>query len=244
MTDSTYTEAILKLCQQYVGQTISEIFYYGSGCINAKVNNSLAQEISKCLGYKCSIEVQDDLLAVGRGLCQKEKGLVGILGTGSNIGYYDGSKITDGVASCGYLLGDEGSGFRIGQEIYTLLARKQLGQDLEKIICQENGLTINTVIPDLYKKMNPRKFLASFAKYIQLVSKEKKKDILDTVFDNFMSKMIQPALKERIVPVYLSGSIAFHFRDELAEKFRKFNNIASHFEQSPLEGLIRYHRHG
>ena len=50
------------------------------------------------------IEVDTDLLAAARALCQHEPGIACIMGTGSNSCYYDGEKVVDNVSPLGYIL--------------------------------------------------------------------------------------------------------------------------------------------
>ena len=48
-------------------------------------------------------------------------GIAVILGTGSNVGLYDGKQLVKTVGGLGYVLGDEGSGVHLGKDIVELL---------------------------------------------------------------------------------------------------------------------------
>ncbi len=244
VTDSTHLDAVQELTAHYQSHKIEEVYYYGSGCINDDVNNKLAQNIMQHLGYDPIVEINDDLIALGRGFCGYEKGIVIILGTGSNIGFYDGVKISEGLKSCGYLIGDEGSGYKIGQAIVRAYCRGHLSEGLMDSINQTYAVSPDTLIPEIYKQANPRPFIASFGSILKKVEEPLKNKIMDEVFDPLLDRLIVPMYQRYKAPIHLSGSIAFHFSSELREKFRKFNIIASSFEPSPLKGLIRYHTNG
>ena len=68
----------------------SAIFFYGTGCA-AAANRALVKRALKKVFPEATIEVENDLTGAARALCGKDKGIVAILGTGSNSGYYDGN---------------------------------------------------------------------------------------------------------------------------------------------------------
>ncbi len=241
VSDPNHLTAVRKLTEIYAKAAVKKIFYYGSGCINATINSRLAKNIMLDFKPGVQIEIQDDLYAVGRGLCHHEPGIVVILGTGSNIGYYDGKEITDRVKSSGYLLGDEGSGFRIGQVIYRKLIRGRFSDASSERIYERFDLRSKDLIEHLYLQDNPRRYLASYTMATADLTNKERSDVLDEVFDPFFDRMVIPLSKKYKVPIHLSGSISYHFAEELKDKFRKRSIIASSFEKSPIDGLRRYH---
>lgn len=244
VTDPQFNSNLASLCSTVKDEGITEVYYYGSGCINQEVNNSVASIIKMNITEASIIHIADDLVGAGKSCYGNEIGIIGILGTGSNIGHYNGNTITDKISSCGYLLGDEGSGYRIGQAIYRRYARSQFTRPTLDLIRSSYSLRVDQAIAHLYKKTNPRTYLASFAKIIHEVPEEDQNEILNEVFDSFIRNMVLPMVKKRKHPVSLVGSIAFHFQDILREKFKKSNIIAGSFIKSPIEGLIKYHEHG
>ena len=62
------------------------------------------------LFLNADIHIYSDMLGACIATKGTQKGLVSILGTGSNICYYNGNKIVQKSRSLGYLLGDEGGG--------------------------------------------------------------------------------------------------------------------------------------
>ncbi len=70
----------------------THIYFYGTGCAAAS-NRAIVRRAIRKVFPKARIEVEHDLTGAARALCGKNKGLVAILGTGSNSGYYNGKKI-------------------------------------------------------------------------------------------------------------------------------------------------------
>ena len=243
VTDPDYEVAISELVTPFLEKNIESIFYYGSGCINDEVKEGVRTSLKKYWSHPMNIEVSEDLIAAARGLCQKQEGLVAILGTGSNIGWYDGVRIVKKVHSSGYLLGDEGSGFRLGQIIYRNLVREILPLTISQRIEEELNINSKNAIQTLYTQSNPRQFLASFARYVKMMNHDDTAKIMHEVFQPFVERMLQPLLVNKKQEVHLAGSIAFHFKDDIRYILEKFNIIAASIEQSPIEGLKRFHRY-
>lgn len=243
VTDIHYTQAVKELVLPYLKEPINEIYYYGSGCINDQVNQKLAADIQSHFAEELSIRVDDDLIAVGHGLCQGKSGIVSILGTGSNTGYYDGTRISDGIKSCGYLIGDEGSGFRLGQSVLRRFARENMSEVLRQHIEDQYDLKVDDAVANIYGSDNPRQYVASFAKVVNEMTDTLKNEILGEVFEPFIKEHILPMARKYNRPVHLSGSIAFHYEAELRSMLEKFNIIAGSIHKSPLAGLISYHRY-
>ena len=65
------------------------------------------------------------MLGAARGLCGHEKGIVCILGTGSNSCFYDGEEIVSNVSPLGFILGDEGSGAVLGKLLVGDILKNQ-----------------------------------------------------------------------------------------------------------------------
>lgn len=96
-----------------------QIHFYGTGCGNVKNIQLIKKALRHCF-KKSIINVDHDLMGAARAMCGKEKGIVCILGTGSNSCYFNGKKIVKNNPSLGYVLGDEGSGAHLGKKYYNI----------------------------------------------------------------------------------------------------------------------------
>ena len=93
---------------------VEAVYIYASGC-SAQVKQQEVRAWFASYLPKAEIFVEGDLLGAARAACGKEAAIAAILGTGSNSCLYDGKKITENVASLGYVLCDEGAGTHIGR---------------------------------------------------------------------------------------------------------------------------------
>ena len=97
---------------------IDEIYFFGAGCSSPDRHEIVSNAVSH-LFPKAYISVDSDLLGGAYATCGYEKGLCCVLGTGSNISYFDGEDIHAGKHGLGYILGDEGSGSWFGKALIT-----------------------------------------------------------------------------------------------------------------------------
>ncbi len=220
---------------------ISSVYYYGAGCVDEEVNLEVQRFIRSGLNDIIDVEVSDDLLGACRSVSDGSAQLVCILGTGSNICYFDGDQIQDRIRSAGYLLGDEGSGFRIGQEIYLRLVRGLFSRDVVDAITKEAKLSSRDLVVELYSQKNPRSYLAGFTRWWHFLEPEDKEDIAADIFGRLVERMILPLALRNPVPVAFVGSVSFHFSAYIERLLKKYDIIATCFEKSPLDGLIRFH---
>ena len=82
----------------WTGDDISEVVYYGAGCIGGDTNARVGRKLTT-LWPEARISVESDLLGAARALHGHNEGIACILGTGSNSGLYDGSSIIHNVPS-------------------------------------------------------------------------------------------------------------------------------------------------
>ncbi|MEL6389809.1 MAG: hypothetical protein AAFQ02_06580 [Bacteroidota bacterium] len=241
VTDGDAISKLLELLASWKTYPVDRIFYYGSGCINTAVIERIASVFRE--NVSADVHVQDDLLGAARATAGVSSGIVAIIGTGSNTGYYDGQQIQDGIQSCGYLLGDEGSGYRFGQQIYTRWCRGQLSSELSDQMALHAGYTSERAIQNLYQHPNPRTFLASFAKFLHLLEDSERRALIRDVFSRFVEQMALPLARRYNVPIHFVGSIAYHLRQELRDILLEYDIRVGSLLQSPIAGLIKYHEH-
>ncbi len=220
---------------------ITEIYFYGAGCTVEKkeiVANSLAAHFP----HSNKIEVHSDLLGAARAMCQHKKGIVAILGTGSNSALYDGTRIEQNISPLGYILGDEGSGAVLGKEFINLLLKNQLSQQLKDNFFQEFALTPSDIIENVYRRPFPNRFLAQFAPFIQQnIQNEIVFNMVEHSFNDFLNKNIIQYPQSDKLPIHFVGSIAFHFQDILKKSLLTNRLNVGNIEKTPMKRLISYH---
>lgn len=219
---------------------ISSIHYYGAGCVSEVINGEVKKVIT-ALMETGEVYIADDLLGACRAVAADYKSLVCILGTGSNIGYFDGLHVADRVRSGGYLLGDEGSGYRIGQAIYRMWIRGDLpgaaAQSLMNTLLSPN----TDPVLHLYEQENPRTYLARFASSFEFLHASAQAEITHMVFGELIQNMILPLYRKYSVPISFVGSIAFYFEKWLSPLLKEQNITVRSIVKSPIEGLVQFH---
>jgi len=234
------TEVNLHLMPELEGLQIDEIFFYGSGCSFPEKKAM----VSRALGHyfkSVVIEIESDLLGAARSLFGHNKGIACILGTGSNSCLYDGSAIAENVSPLGFMLGDEGSGAVLGKKLVADCLKNQLTPELKSKFMTQYELTPELILENVYKKPFPNRFLAGFAPF--LLQNIEEPAIFNLVYDSFDEFFVRNVMQYPLegVKVGFIGSIAFHFRDALEIVASERGIEVSSIEQSPMEGLVRYH---
>jgi N-acetylglucosamine kinase-like BadF-type ATPase len=189
------------------------------------------------------VEAHSDLLGAARALCGHNYGIASILGTGANSCLYDGKAIVRNTPALGYILGDEGSGGVLGKHFLHELYKGVLSENIRSEFEQEYGLTMADVIQRVYREPMPNRFLASFAPFIHrhLSDAAVTRLVVDN-FRDFFRYNIRPYGHPEM-PVSFVGSMAWYFRDQLAEAADAEGFCLGKILQSPIEGLITYHQY-
>lgn len=222
-------------------QSISEIFFYGSGCGNHD-NCNKVEEILKSIFNNAKIHVTHDMMAACHAILGNNKGIACILGTGSNSCYYDGTSITEQSVSLGYILGDEGSGSYIGKQILRDYFYSNLPDDLSQQLKNEYGINIAEAIRNIYHESQVSKYLASFSKFAYL-NKEHKyiNDLCSRCFDEFIDNFIVRYEKANETEIGFVGSIAYYFQDIIKQRLEIKGLRLGKVVKEPIEGLIEYY---
>ena len=221
---------------------ITEIYFYGAGCISPEVCGNVAKALQRNIPAG-KIEVYTDLLAAAHALCGTEAGIACILGTGSNSCYYDGEKIVNNVSPLGYILGDEGSGAVLGKILVGAVLKNQLPDDLCEAFLKENNLDRIEIIKRVYKEPGGNRFLASLTPF--LLRNIDRKEVYDLVLNSFKAFFVRNVCQYpeyRTAKVNFIGSIAYYYRDVLTHAAELCGCTVGTIIKSPMDGLIAYHK--
>lgn len=239
MTSRIATELVPEV-SEYI-PSIDAVYFYGAGCINDDVCGNVAEAIRASIPAKV-VEVNTDLLAAARALCGHSAGIACILGTGSNSCYYDGEKICDNVSPLGYILGDEGSGAVLGKLLLGDVLKNQLPQHLCEKFLKQYDLDRMTIIRRVYKEPQGNRFMASVTPFlIQNIEESSIHRLVLNSFKSFFVRNICQYKDYKNLKVNFIGSIAYYYRDVLAEAAAAVDCTVGTIIKSPMEGLIRFH---
>ena len=218
------------------------VYFYGAGCGFPDKIEIVPRAISKQLKVKGNVEVATDMLAAARGLCGREAGIACIMGTGSNSCYYDGENIVANVSPLGFILGDEGSGACLGKLMVGDLLKNQMTPELKEKFLKQFNLTPADIIDRVYRKPFPNRFLASLSPFLsQNINEPCVHELVLNSFKAFFKRNIMQYENYQNLKVNLIGSVAFYYKEVLAEAAEAMGIQLGTIIQSPMEGLIKYH---
>ena len=239
--EATQIQEELRTLSAQINGKINHIYFYGAGIASASMSDILRQCFREIFP-EATAEAHTDLLGAARVLCQQEAGIAGILGTGSNSCFYDGAAIADTVPSCGFILGDEGSGAALGKRLVADYLKRRLPSDLHQTFTDYYQLTKDDILEQVYRKAFPNRFLASFTKFLyEQQAHNYVHDLLTTSFDLFFTHNIMHYDYTRY-PLHLLGAVAFYFKDIITATAAQRSITIGKVEKNALPGLILYHR--
>lgn len=224
-----------------ISAPVSEIHFYGAGVASADQINILKECFNKIFP-NVTTNAYSDLLAAARALFNREPGIAGILGTGANSCFYDGSQIVDNVPACGFILGDEGSGAVLGKKFISDFLKRQLPSDLHSMFNQKYNLTYQSVVERVYKQPFPNRYLATFSIFLNENRDHPyvKKLLRDSFGEYFTRNIMQYDYKNHKVSIV--GSIAYFYKDIITEVASDFGIQIGKIVKSPIDDLALYHK--
>jgi N-acetylglucosamine kinase-like BadF-type ATPase len=224
-----------------VKNSITKIFFYGSGCGIKKNCETIEEELLKVFG-KAEIIVKEDLMAAAYAAYNGKPAIVCILGTGSNSCFFDGENLNIELPSLGFLIGDEGSGSAIGKQLVRRYFMKKLPADLHTEFQEEYSLTVEEALKNMYHTTRPNAYLADFNKFV--VERKDHPYFQDMVFEemkSFFEYQVLPYKEAKDAEINFIGSIAYYYENILRSVAAELNLNVGHVVQKPIESLVSYH---
>ncbi len=224
-----------------ISAKIMKVYFYGAGC-SSETKCQLVSKVLQNFFAQAEIHVEHDLKGAALAVCGDEKGIVCILGTGSNSCFFDGTSIVDRLPSLGYILGDEGAGVWLGKKLVTDLLYRRLPSELERELNEAYPIQTAEVLDRIYKQPQPNTFLASFAKFV-IEHREHSycRDLLLKGFEEFIGIHVNCYRDLAEFPVHFIGSIASLGRSTLEPILHREGFHAGNFIEKPVLPLAHYH---
>lgn len=243
LSTSQIIETIQKGFQKKIDPTsIDAVYFYGTGLSNP-LNVASIKKALKSVFSKAKLDIQTDLVAVGRATCQHHKGVACILGTGSNTGYYNGKKIVKNSPGLGYVLGDEGSGAYLGKKVLQYYLYQTFDEELMHSFESKYQVNKDQILDSIYKQPLPNRYMASFAEFLSahrghyLIE-----NIIEDGINDFFFAHLNKLNESWLYPIHFAGSVAYVFRDVIQQLATAYELEIGKIIKSPMEGLLVYHQ--
>lgn len=220
---------------------ITNVFFYGAGC-STEAKCDIVSLALRIVFSSADIYVTHDMIGAARGAFSRREGLVGILGTGSNICLYNGSEITKGITSLGYVLGDEGGGVYLGKMLLKTFMGDFMPEHLRKEFVETYKLSKEDILDAIYKKPQANRFMASFSEFLlPRINDDFVKSVVWKNFSDYFDYMVSLIPNYKDYPMQTIGSIGYYFSDILTEVAINKGVVLEGALQSPIDGLVKYH---
>jgi glucosamine kinase len=239
------TEEIAKelaLVKNWCGE-INLLTFYGAGLSTEESKVTFRNLLSNTF-TKSTLTLEHDILGAARALCQNDKGIACILGTGSNSCVYNGEEITDNRISLGYLLGDEGSGAYLGKSLLKLFLESELNENLHTKFLNYFELSPQEWVQKLYDaENNPKQVFAAVVPFLKKYEQDEQvQALLEMGFTAFLKRFVAVYNTNKNTPLNFNGSIAFHFQEALKAVCSKNGYVVGRIVKSPEELLWQFHK--
>lgn len=219
-----------------------QIYFYGAGCRPESQKKRVKGALTRSFP-EATATVFTDLEGAARALYGTDSGLVLILGTGANSGYYNGENILQNKNHLGFLLGDEGSGAWLGKTWLKAWITENAPTDLRRLFENQYQLSPPEALSTLYQTTHPNRYAADFAPFLK---KHRQHPFIEHLLYNSFTTLCKTYLlkypPENRQTIRAAGGIAIHFHEELLQVFKDHHLTLNKVTHSPTAGLIRYHK--
>jgi len=221
--------------------SVDQIFYYGTGCANPDNAKSVKKALQQVFPGS-AVTVNHDLMAAARSLCQHQKGIACILGTGSNSCFYNGKKIVKNSPGLGYVLGDEASGAYLGKKVIQHYLYKTFDDDLVARFDAKYVTNASEILENVYKKPLPNRYLATFTMFLaENRGHYMIENIIEDGINDFFFTHLCKYKEAWNLPVNFVGSVANGFKDVLQQLCQSYEFELGTVLKNPMQGLVEYH---
>ncbi len=241
-SDSIISTAIKQNQELYaICDEVTHIFFYGAGCSSPDLCDTVKRAL-RVIFENAEILVDHDLIAAAYATYTGEPAIACILGTGSNSCFFDGEGVREEVPALGYKLGDEGSGSYFGKKLLAMFLYKQLPAHIHEAFEKKYGLTMKTVIENVYNRPHANVYLASFVRFISDYKNEEPfQTILKEGMKEFMKTHVCCFSEHKEVPVHFIGSVAYYYQEAIQAAAGELGITLGQIIRKPIDNIVSYH---
>ncbi|MGM5629786.1 ATPase [Apibacter raozihei] len=220
---------------------IKFVFFYGAGCSSDALNNIIKRPLNEIF-VNAQIKVDHDLKGAALSAYFGKPALICILGTGSNVCYFDGSNLKKETPSLGWILGDEGSGVYLGKKLLHSFFTDKMPKYLSLAFKERYNLSIEDVLENVYQKPKANSYIATFNRFI--AEHKREPFILNLVYESFKAFFENQVLifaEAKSVEINFIGSIAHYYEDIIKTVASEYHVSVGEIVKKPIDNLVKYH---
>ena len=238
--DTICEELREKMPEALNAEQVEKIFFYGSGCGSAESKNIVCKGLQRFF-TKAEIIVETDLVGAAIACYGSEQGIVAILGTGMNIGYWNGKIVETPLPSLGYVIGDAGSGAVIGRRLLRAIYEQRVSQEIIDSFREEYHLGVPELLNRVYKQPRANRFLAQFVPFVVKYRNEPAiQELLQTSYREFAEFYVKPVVQiYNVNEISIVGSLSVVFQEEITQNLRDIGIDLRKTIGSPLDEICR-----
>ncbi|WP_257667596.1 hypothetical protein [Parapedobacter tibetensis] len=223
-------------------EQIKRIYFFGAGSSSAERKEKIALVLRQFF-RNAKINVDHDVKASAISTLGDGKGLIGILGSGSNAAYFNGRKTLDNNFGLGYILADEGSANWIGRMLLKSFLNEVMPDDLREKFVARYPLDRKQILDKVYNQANPTLFLTSFADFV--LENHKHRFIKKMIYHGFklyIETYILP-LKDQHpdTTINFTGSVAAGYEGWLRDVAERYGIVIGTVIKEPIHNLLKYY---
>jgi glucosamine kinase len=223
-------------------ESIKRIYFFGAGSFSLELKNVVHAAFSAFFKFG-KVTVEHDITAAAIACCKNSPGIISIVGSGSNAGWYDGKKVKPNNYGLGYILADEGSGNWLGRQLVKGYMNETLPENIRKKFVQRYDPERKTLLEKIYRQKQPAIYLSSFTEFfIDNQEDNYIKSIIKKGFDKLMHTYLLPLHDEHPEAfLYFAGSVAASFQNQLHEAAADANLKIATIIKEPINNLLTYY---
>jgi len=229
---------LLPVIKKYV---FSDIYFYGTGCL-AIENAKMMRTAIKKVFPDATVHVDHDLMGAAKAAAGNTKGIVSILGTGSNSCYFNGKKIVKNSPGLGFILGDEGSGAYLGKKVIQYYLYETFDEELKYRFDIKYKTNQAEILEHVYKQPLANRYLAGFSLFLaENRGHYMVENIIEDGLNDFFFSHLCKYNESWKLPIHFVGGVAYGFKDVVKELCAGYEFELGRILKNPMEGLIEYH---
>ena len=226
----------------YNAEKVRKIFFFGAGA-SSKDRQEKIINVFSTFFKNAKVKASHDLDAAAISTFGDDKGIVGIIGSGSNAAFFTGKKIIPNNYGLGYILADEGSTNWIAQQVLRDYLTDAMPQGFREKLDEKYNFDRKYILEKLYNNPNPNIFLTSLADFFYDNRHE-------PYLTNIIKKGLHLYITTYLLPlldqypdsnISLTGSVAHNYQEWLVELAKEYHLNINTIIKEPIQNLIKYY---